>query len=65
MQEVVPYIYVFVIGTRPECQNMGLGSILMRHITTIADSKGLPCYLEVCTTQYSCEQASCRGWVHA
>ena len=55
MQEVGPYIYVFVMGTRPECQNMGLGSILMRRITAIADSKGLPCYLEVGIAQPSCK----------
>ena len=65
MQEVGPYIYIFLIGTRPECQNMGLGSILMRHINAYADSRELPCYLEVGITQRSCEEASCSGCVHA
>ena len=43
-----PYIYVYILGTRPECQNRGLGTALMKHIHAIADSRSLPCYLEVC-----------------
>ena len=48
LQEVGPYIYVYILGTRPECQNRGLGTALMKHIHAIADSRSLPCYLEVC-----------------
>ena len=47
LQECGSYIYVYIMGTLPEYQNRGLGSTLLSHISTIADSKGLPCYLEV------------------
>ncbi|CAL8465934.1 g5470 [Coccomyxa elongata] len=40
------YIYVFLLGTKPECQGQGLGSALMSHLNSIADARGLPCYLE-------------------
>lgn len=43
------FVYVVLLGARPEAQGQGLGSKLLRRITEYADSQGLPCYLEVCT----------------
>ena len=47
LQEAGSYIYVYIVGTLPEHQNKGLGSALLSHINAIADSRRLPCYLEV------------------
>ena len=41
---------MFLIGTQPEHQGKGLGSVLMRHLSDYADSRGLHCYLEVWST---------------
>ena len=46
-QESGSYIYVYIMGTLPEYQSRGLGSALLSHISAIADSKRVPCYLEV------------------
>lgn len=35
-----------LLGTRPECQGQGLGSALMSHLNSIADARGMHCYLE-------------------
>ncbi|EIE18458.1 hypothetical protein COCSUDRAFT_45262 [Coccomyxa subellipsoidea C-169] len=40
------YIYVFLLGARPEWQGRGLGSALLQHLNSIADAKGMHCYLE-------------------
>lgn len=38
--------YLVVAGVRPEAQRQGLGSKLMRHELDVADSDGVPVYLE-------------------
>ncbi|KAK9902232.1 hypothetical protein WJX75_008709 [Coccomyxa subellipsoidea] len=40
------YIYVFLLGTRPEFQGQGLGSALLQHVNAIADAEGMHCFLE-------------------
>ena len=49
LQEHKSYIYVPLLGTKPECQGQGLGSALMIHLNSIADARGMHCYLEVHT----------------
>jgi len=41
-----PHWYLQVIGTDPDKQGMGFGSVAMRRRLAIADASGLPCYLE-------------------
>ena len=41
-----PHWYLQVIGTDPDKQGMGFGSVAMRRHLAIADASGLPCYLE-------------------
>ena len=38
--------YLQAIGTRPEAQGRGLGSVLLAHTLAVADEHGLPAYLE-------------------
>ncbi len=38
---------MFLLGARPEWQGRGLGSALLQHLNSIADAKGMHCYLEV------------------
>lgn len=38
--------YLQVIGTAPEAQGKGLGAKLIRHVLSLADEAGHPCYLE-------------------
>ena len=47
LQEHGEYLYIFLLGTRPEHQGKGLGSLLLRHLCEHADARGLHCYLEV------------------
>jgi GNAT superfamily N-acetyltransferase len=47
LQEHGRYIYVFLLGTRPEFQGQGLGSALLQHVNAIADAEGMHCFLEV------------------
>ncbi|MDX6646120.1 MAG: hypothetical protein QOK40_1847 [Miltoncostaeaceae bacterium] len=41
-----PHHYLFLLGTRPEWQSRGIGSILMRPALEICDRDQLPAYLE-------------------
>ncbi|KAL4430717.1 hypothetical protein ABPG75_005973 [Micractinium tetrahymenae] len=41
-----PLLFVFVLATRAEHRNRGLGSRLLRRIAAEADARGLWCYLE-------------------
>jgi ribosomal protein S18 acetylase RimI-like enzyme len=41
-----PHWYLQVIGTDPEKQGKGFGSLIMRHQLAIADQQGMPAYLE-------------------
>ncbi len=43
---VEPHYYLFVLGTRPECQGRGVGSALMRPVLETCDRDGVPAYLE-------------------
>jgi GNAT superfamily N-acetyltransferase len=38
--------YLFVLGTRPEWQSLGLGSALLRAVLDPCDEDGTPAYLE-------------------
>ena len=37
MQEGTAYVYLYIVGTWPECQTRGLGSALMKHVNAVAD----------------------------
>lgn len=41
-----PHWYLQTIGTDPDKQGKGFGSLIMRHQLAVADAQGLPCYLE-------------------
>lgn len=41
-----PHYYLFVLGVRPEMQNRGFGSALMREVLMKCDSEKIPAYLE-------------------
>jgi len=41
-----PHFYLAVLGTDPEHQNRGIGSVLLRSMTERCDREGLPAYLE-------------------
>jgi ribosomal protein S18 acetylase RimI-like enzyme len=41
-----PHYYLQVVGTDPQQQGNGFGGVVMRRQLTIADSKGMPAYLE-------------------
>ena len=41
-----PHYYVSMVGIEPALQGQKLGSKLIRALSTMADSEGLPCYLE-------------------
>ena len=41
-----PHWYLLAIGTRPEVQGRGLGSVLLAHTLATADERGEPAYLE-------------------
>ena len=38
--------YLVYIGTRPKYRGQGLARALIEHVTGLADSRGLACYLE-------------------
>jgi ribosomal protein S18 acetylase RimI-like enzyme len=42
----IPHWYLQTIGTDPERQGKGYGSLIMRQQLAVADAAGLPCYLE-------------------
>ena len=58
LQEHKSYIFVFLLGTKPECQGQGLGSALLIHLNSIADARGMHCYLEVHTCTASIKASS-------
>jgi len=41
-----PHDYLFLLGTRPEWQSRGLGSVLLREVLERCDREGRPAYLE-------------------
>jgi ribosomal protein S18 acetylase RimI-like enzyme len=41
-----PHWYLQTIGTDPDKQGKGFGSLIMRHQLAVADAAGIPCYLE-------------------
>jgi ribosomal protein S18 acetylase RimI-like enzyme len=41
----VPYFYLVALATRPEHQNRGFGSQLIRHVLDQCDTQGIPAYL--------------------
>lgn len=41
-----PHWYLQTIGTDPDKQGKGFGSLIMRQQLAVADSAGMPCYLE-------------------
>ncbi len=41
-----PHWYLQAIGTDPDKQGKGFGSLIMRERLAVADAAGLPCYLE-------------------
>ena len=44
-----PHWYLCELGVDPSWQNRGIGGALIEHGLALADSDGLPCYLETCT----------------
>jgi len=42
-----PFLFISPIGTHPEQQSLGLGSRVLKEVTSIADEHGQHCYLEV------------------
>jgi GNAT superfamily N-acetyltransferase len=40
-----PHAYLFLLGTRPQWQNQGLGSALLRQVLESCDRNGIPSYL--------------------
>lgn len=47
MQAHGPFLYIYTVGTHPEQQSLGLGSRVLKEVTSIADEHGQHCYLEV------------------
>ena len=45
----VPHFYLVALATRPEHQNRGFGSALLRHVLDACDRQRLPAYLESST----------------
>lgn len=43
--------YLFVLGTRPEWQNLGIGSRMLRVVLADCDRDGMPAYLEATTVR--------------
>jgi ribosomal protein S18 acetylase RimI-like enzyme len=41
-----PHFYLWFLGVEPERQGQGLGSELLRSLSSRADAAGLPCFLE-------------------
>lgn len=41
-----PHWYLFVLGTKPEWQSQGIGSLLLRAVLDRCDRDGIPAYLE-------------------
>jgi len=41
-----PHYYISVVAVDPASQGQGLGGLLMRFVSKLADEKGLMCYLE-------------------
>lgn len=58
-----PHFYVRIVGVRTALQGQGLGSALMRPTLDLADSLGVPTYLEA-STQRSAAMYARLGFVH-